>query len=304
MNLKAFKFIEESFDSRFARLRTAAALCLVAVLGTVHPAAASNMTVKGSDTMLVIAQRWAEVYMKEHPGTTIQVTGGGSGTGIAALINGTTDLANSSRKIKSEEIAAVKAAKHDPVEFLVALDALSVVVHKSNPVKTLSVAQIGKIYSGYINNWKQVGGPDHAIIRYSRESSSGTYGFIKDEVMKGRDYAPDCQTMPGTAAVAEAVARDPWGIGYGGVSYFAKQKDLKILPLSEKDGGAAISPLGADGEPNAAVVYDKTYPLQRGLYIYTAGQPTGDKKAYLDWILSPPGQKIVSEVEYIPLRKS
>ena len=278
-------------------------LATTAAAVTAASATAGNLTIKGSDTMLVVAQRWAEVYMNEHPGVTIQVTGGGSGTGIAALINGTTDLANSSRKIKSDEVLAAKAAKHEPVEFVVALDALSIIVHKDNPVKTLDLTRVGKIYAGYINNWKEVGGPDHAIIRYSRESSSGTYGFVKDEVLKGRDYAPDCQTMPGTAAVAEAVARDPYGIGFGGVSYFAKIKGVKILTLSAKAGAPAISPLDAAGEPNAAVIYDKTYPMQRALYVYSAGQPTGEKKAFLDWVLSPAGQRIVADVEYIPLQQ-
>ena len=276
---------------------------LAGVLATGN-ALAGNITVKGSDTMIVLAQRWAEEYMKTHPEATIQVTGGGSGTGIAALINGTTDFANSSRRIKPEERIAAEGAKKPPVETVACLDALSVVVHQSNPVKELTVAQVGKIYAGYINNWKDVGGPDHKIVRYSRESSSGTYGFVKDEVMKGRDYAADCQTMPGTSAVAEAVKNDPWGIGYGGVSYFAKIDALKILSIKADDKSAAINPLGPDKQPNAAVVYDGSYALKRSLYIYTPGQPTGEKKAYLDWILGPEGQKIVADVEYIPLKKS
>ena len=278
-------------------------LATVAAIGVVGTALAGSITVKGSDTMIVLAQRWAEQYMKSHPGVTIQVTGGGSGTGLAALINGTTDFANSSRKIKGEERAAAEAAKKSPVETVACLDALSVVVHESNPVKELSLAQIGKIYTGYINNWKEVGGPDHRIVRYSRESSSGTYGFIKDEVMKGRDYAPDCQTMPGTSAVAEAVKNDPWGIGYGGVSYFAKIQGLRILSVKKDDKTPAVNPLGPDNLPNAEVVYDRSYPLSRSLYIYTAGQPEGEKKAFLDWILGPEGQKIVTEIEYIPLKK-
>src|SRR5204862_1731440 len=141
----------------------------------------------------ILAQRWAEEYMKKNPSVKIQVTGGGSGTGIAALQNGTTDFADSSRPIKPDEKVVVESGKKKVVEIPVALDALSVVVNKSNPVKTLSLEEVGKVYSGYINNWKALGGPDHAIIRYSRESNSGTYTFIKDEVLKGRDYAPDCQ---------------------------------------------------------------------------------------------------------------
>jgi len=284
-----------------ARRLGAAVLTVVMTALALPEAFAGNITIKGSDTLLILSQRWAEEYMKKNPGITIQVTGGGTGTGIAALINGTTDFANASRKMKSEEKAAARAAKHEPVEIPVAMDALSIVVNKSNPVASLSLTQVGKIYSGYVNNWKQVGGPDHSIIRYSRESSSGTYSFIKDEVLLGRDYAPDCQTMPGTSAVAEAVARDPWGIGFGGVSYFAKAADLKILSIKKTETGPAISPLGPDGQPNDSVVYDNSYGLSRYLFMYAVGQPTGDKKAYSDWILGPEGQAIVKQVEYIPL---
>lgn len=283
--------------TRALALTGAAALAL-------STAAAGTITLKGSDTLLVLSQRWAEAYMKKNPGVTIQVTGGGSGTGIAALINGTTDIATSSRKIKGEERASAESAKRAAKEIPVSMDALSVVVHPSNPVKTLSMSQLGKIYTGYVNNWKDVGGPDHRIVRYSRESSSGTYAFVKDEVMKGRDYAADTQTMPGTSAVAEAVARDPWGIGYGGVAYFSKIKEVKILPLKSTDGSAPVSPLGADGQPDFEVVYDRSYPLFRYLYFYTPGEPQGDKKAFIDWVLGPEGQRIVEDVEYVPLPRS
>lgn len=269
-----------------------------------RPALAGSITVKGSDTLVVLAQRWAEDYMKKNPSVKIQVTGGGSGTGIAALVNGTTDFANSSRKIKSDEKAAIESSKRKLVEIPVALDALSIVVNKENPVTTLSLTQIGKIYTGYIKNWKQVGGPDHVIIRYSRESNSGTYSFVKDEVMKGRDYAPDCQTMSGTSEVAEAVSRDKWGIGYGGVAYFAKIPQLRIVSIKKTDDGQAVSPLGPDGRPDFKVVYSHAYGLYRFLYMYSAGDPTGEKKSYVDWILGPEGQKLVEEVEYVPLPKS
>jgi phosphate transport system substrate-binding protein len=284
------------------RMRIMKAIAAGAASLTLAAAAhAGTITVKGSDTMVILAQRWAEEYMKSNPSVQIQVTGGGSGTGIAALMNGTTDFANSSRAIKAEEKVAIQSSKRKVVEVPVALDALSIVVNKANPVTTLSLTQVGKIYSGYINNWKQVGGPDHAIVRYSRESNSGTYAFVKDEVMKGRDYAADCQTMSGTSEVAEAVTRDKWGIGYGGVAYFAKIADLRILSIKKTDDGPAVSPLGADGKPDYAVVYGHSYGLYRYLYMYAASDPTGEKKAYLDWILGPQGQKIVDQVEYIPL---
>jgi phosphate transport system substrate-binding protein len=276
---------------------SAAIACLAAVVA----AHAGTITVKGSDTLLVLSQRWAEEYMKRNPSTTIQVTGGGSGTGIAALINGTTDIATASRRIKSEEKIAADSAKRAAREIPVSLDALCIVVHPQNPVQSLSLSQIGKIYAGYVNNWKDVGGPNHAIVRYSRESSSGTYAFVKDEVLKGRDYAPDVQTMPGTSAVAEAVSRDPWAIGYGGVAYFAQVPGVKILSVKKDDTSPAVSPLGPDGRPNNAVVYDGSYPLTRQLFFYTPGDAQGEKKAFIDFVLGTDGQKIVEAVEYIPL---
>jgi len=200
------------------RTRGIAAAAFVLAAGMAGPttplAAGDTITVKGSDTMVILSQRWAEEYMKERNDVTIQVTGGGSGTGIAALINGTTTLANSSRPIKPEEKDAAKKNGIDVVEVKTAMDALAVVVNAANPVDHLTMNQIGKIYTGYINNWKQVGGPDKKILRYTRESNSGTYVFFKEHVLNNRDYAADAQTMPGTSAVAEAVSKDPSGIGF------------------------------------------------------------------------------------------
>jgi phosphate transport system substrate-binding protein len=264
-------------------------------------AAGETITVKGSDTMVILGQRWAEEYMKEKKDVTIQVTGGGSGTGIAALINGTTTLANSSRPIKPEEKEAAKKNGTDVVEFKTAMDALAVVVNASNPVDNLTVKQVGMIYTGYINNWKQAGGPDKKILRYTRESNSGTYVFFKEHVLNNRDYAADAQTMPGTSAVAEAVAKDPAGIGFGGVAYFASNPKLKILKIAKDDKSAPISPLLAGGKINFEVVWSQTYPIARYLYVYSAGQPKGAAKEYLDWILGPEGQEIVEKIEYVPM---
>jgi len=273
---------------------------LAAVL--VLPAlAATNITVKGSDTMVILGQRWAEEYMKKHADIAIQVTGGGSGTGIAALINGTTTLANSSRPIKSEEIDQAKRNKIEVVEFKTAMDGLGVVVNADNPLDHLTIAQVGKIYTGYVSNWKQVGGPDKRIIRYSRESNSGTYVFFKEHVLMNRDYAADVQTMPGTSAVAEAVSRDPNGVGYGGVAYFVNNPKLKILKIAKDDKSEPISPVLPDGKINFDVVWSRTYPISRYLYVYSAGQPQGPIKAYLDWILGPEGQEIVEKIEYVPM---
>jgi phosphate transport system substrate-binding protein len=283
------------------RIRTALAIGIALAAGLGPAAAQESITVKGSDTMVILGQRWAEEYMKQHPEVAIQVTGGGSGTGIAALVNGTTQLANSSRPIKEEERAAAKKNRIEVVEFKTALDGLAVVVHAANPVAELTMKQVGMIYTGYLNNWKQVGGPDQRIIRYSRESNSGTYVFFKEHVLLNRDFAADAQTMPGTSAVAEAVAKDPLGIGFGGVAYFAENPKLKILKIRKDEKGPGISPLGADGKPNYPAVWSGDYPVARYLYVYSAGQPGGAVKAYLDWILGPQGQAIVEKIDYIPI---
>jgi phosphate transport system substrate-binding protein len=284
------------------RLKSAAmAAGLAAALLAQPSQAASNITVKGSDTMVILGQRWAEEYMKKHADIAIQVTGGGSGTGIASLINGTTTLANSSRPIKSEEIEQAKRNKIEVVEFKTAMDGLGVVVSADNPVDHLTMTQIGKIYTGYISNRKQVGGPDKRIIRYSRESNSGTYVFFKEHVLLNRDYAADVQTMPGTSAVSEAVSRDPNGIGYGGVAYFANNPKLKILKIAKDDKSEPVSPVHPDGRVNYDVVWSQAYPIARYLYVYSAGQPQGPIKAYLDWILGPEGQEIVEKIDYVPM---
>jgi phosphate transport system substrate-binding protein len=284
------------------RIAASALAIALALAGHVSPAAAGDtITVKGSDTMVILGQRWAEEYMKERKDVTIQVTGGGSGTGIAALLNGTTTLANSSRPIKAEEKEAAKKNGIDVVEIKTAMDALAVVVNASNPVDRLTVKQAGMIYSGYINNWKQVGGPDKKIIRYTRESNSGTYVFFKEHVLNNRDYAADAQTIPGTSAVAEAVAKDPAGIGFGGVAYFATNPKLKILKIARDEKSEPITPLLAGGRINFDVVWSQTYPIARYLYVYSAGQPKGAVKEYLDWILGSKGQEIVEKIDYVPL---
>jgi phosphate transport system substrate-binding protein len=265
--------------------------------------AAEHITVKGSDTMVILAQKWAETYMKAHKDVTIMVTGGGSGTGIAALINGTTTLANSSRPIKPKEIKDAKANSIEPMEYKVAMDALAVIVNAQNPVNELSMNQLGAIYTGKINNWKEVGGPDQRIMRYSRESNSGTYVFFKEHVMQDKDYAPDCQNMPGTSAVAEAVSKDSWGIGYGGVAYFAKMKELKILRVKKDNTSKGVSPLKQDGTVDFEAVWKTEYPVARYLYCYSAGKPSAKVQEYLNWVLSKEGQSIVEEIGYVPLSK-
>lgn len=264
--------------------------------------AAKNITIKGSDTLIILSQRWAETYMKDHPEIAIQVTGGGSGVGIAALLNGTTDVANASRPIKSSEIDKANKAGYYPKEYKVALDSLAVVVNSQNTIKELTLKQIAGIYMGKINNWSEVGGGDAPILRYCRESNSGTYLFFKEQVLKNGDYAPDCQTMPGTSALANAVSRDPNAIGYGGAAYYTNNPAIKILSVKKDDKSEGVNPVKEDGTLDYEAAWTNRYPITRFLYMYTPYKPKGDLKVYLDWILSSEGQKVVEEVGYIPLK--
>lgn len=250
-----------------------------------------TVTVKGSDTMVILAQRWAEQFMKSHPEARIQVTGGGSGTGLAALINGTTDIALSSRPIKDAEARQVQQRDpQGPVEVTVARDGITFYVHEDNPVDALSLAQLKAIYLGDLKNWKDVGGRDAPIIVYSRENSSGTYSFVKDEVLDGEDFTERALTLPGTAAVVHAVSLEKNGIGYGGGAYAKGVKELKI-----KKGNDAIA-------PTAENIKSGKYPLSRDLYFYLRNKPSGDAKAFIDFTLSPEGQALVTKVGYFPVK--
>jgi phosphate transport system substrate-binding protein len=252
----------------------------------------TKITVKGSDTMVILAQRWAENYMKQHPEASIQVTGGGSGVGIAALINGTTDIANSSRPIKQTEIEKLKNRYNTlGVEIPCAKDGITVYLHESNKVEELTLQQLSDIYTTKITNWKQVGGTDAEIKLYGRENSSGTYVYFKEVVVKA-DYAASCQTLPGTAAVVNAVKKDINGIGYGGAAYAAGVKHCMV-----KKDAASQAYL-----PTAENIALNNYPITRYLYMYLRNRPAGDLKKYIDWILSPEGQKIVTEVGYFPVK--
>ncbi len=268
------------------------ALLLAATAAT--PALAGKaITMKGSDTMVILGQRWAEKFMNLNPGQIVMVTGGGSGTGIAALINGTTDICQSSREMKQDEKLKLRDRFQTMgIEIPVAKDGLSVYVNEANGVKELTMDQVRDIYLGTVTNWKQVGGKDATIILYGRENSSGTYGFFKDHVLGGRDFSPRVQTLPGTAAVVNAVSKDPNGVGYGGAAYAKGVRDLGI----KKDAkSAAIL-------PTAATVHDNSYPLSRPLFFYLRKKPEGDTKKFVDWILSAEGQKLAVEVGYFPVK--
>ncbi len=273
------------------KIKVAAILLVVMTVGFSFTTI-NKVTVKGSDTMVILSQKWAEVYMKKNPGTSIQVTGGGSGVGIAALINGSTDIANASRPIKASEVSKLKARYNTlGVEIPCAKDGLSVYLNKANPVASLTIKQIGQIFAGKITNWKEVGGPDASIRLYGRESSSGTFGFFKDNVVK-TDYSPSCQTLPGTAAIVNAVKKDKFSIGYGGAAYAEGVKDCAV---KKDDKSPAVL-------PTATTIKNNSYPITRYLYMYLKSKPTGETKAFVDWILSPAGQGLIAEVGYYPLK--
>ncbi len=266
---------------------------IVGIAGSSYAAAQGrNISIKGSDTMVLLGQRWAETYMKKNPGVTIQVTGGGSGVGLAALINGTTDIAEASRPMKdAEKEQLLKNRGLSAFELPVALDGLAVYVHERNPITELTLEQLKKIYTGVAKNWKDLGGNDERIILYGRENSSGTYAYFKEHVLENADYYPTTQTLPGTAAVINAVSKDIRGIGYGGIAYLKGVKALKVKKNASTPGV----------EPTLDNVQKNVYPISRFLYWYTAGEPKDQIRKIADWILTPEGQSVISDVGYYPL---
>ena len=265
------------------------------------------ITVKGSDTMVNLSQKWAEVYMQLNPNVSIQVTGGGSGTGVAALLNGTTHIANSSRELKDIEYEKAKSLGITPKVYDVALDGLALIVHTDNKINELTLEQIKDIFTGKVTNWKQVGGDDIPITLYGRENSSGTYEFFKEHVLgkdengKQRDYATSTQVLQGTAALGEAVARDTKGVAYGGVGYFAQRTDIKIIAVKKDKGSQAIFP-AHNGKVNYNAIWNGDYSISRYLYCFTQDKPSKDVNDFFNFILSEEGQKLVLQMEYIPLQ--
>jgi phosphate transport system substrate-binding protein len=252
---------------------------------------------KGSDTLVNLALAWAERYMETHPEVRISVTGGGSGTGIAAMINGTVDIANASREMKKEEIDAAKKNGITPVEFTVARDAIAVVVNPANPVDGLTLQQLSDIYTGKIVNWRQVGGEDRPIVLLSRESNSGTYVYFLENVVRlGKKsdllFSADTLLMPSSEGISAEVRQNPNAIGYDGLGYVTP--DQKVLAVAKNASDSYV-------KPSIATVNDGSYPISRPLYMYTAGQPQGYIKAYLDWLLAE-GQGLVAELGFVPLK--
>jgi phosphate transport system substrate-binding protein len=262
------------------------------------PASAQkSLSVKGSDTMVNLSQAWAEAFMKSHSGASISVTGGGSGTGIAAFLNGTCDLANSSRAMSQREIDQARPRNVYPKANTVAMDGLAIAVHSSNPVQSLTTAQIAGIYTGSISDWKQVGGRPGRIVVLSRESSSGTYAFMREHIMGNRPYRADAQLMPSTRAIQQEISNNPNAIGYGGEAYFKGKPNLKILLVSSANGKSGVYP------SNDNVTSGK-YPISRPLYVYSRGTPTGLAAQFIRFCQSPEGQQIVEQIGYVPLRGS
>jgi phosphate transport system substrate-binding protein len=267
-------------------------MLILAVMASVTAFSQAKITVKGSDTMVILAQRWAELYMKSNPQTTVQVTGGGSGVGITALINGTTDICNASRPMKQTEIEKLKARYNTlGVEIPCAKDGVTIFLNEANKVTELTLKQISDIYTAKIRNWKELGGVDAEIRLYGRENSSGTYTYLHDEVVKA-DYASTVQSLPGTAAVVNAVKKDVNGIGYGGAAYAVGVKYAKVKKDESSTGYV----------PSAETIANNQYPITRYLYMYLRNRPTGETKKYIDWILGVEGQRVVTEIGYFPVK--
>jgi phosphate transport system substrate-binding protein len=252
---------------------------------------------KGSDTIVNLALAWAERYQSEHPEVRISVTGGGSGTGIASLINGTVDIANASRKIKQEELDEAIANGVHPVEFIIARDAIAVIVNPENPVNQLTLKQISDIYSGKITNWNEVDGEDRPIVKLSRETNSGTHVYFLETVVRlgnSNDetlFSMDTLLLPSSEGIIAEVRQNQNAIGYDGLGYVPD--DLKLIAIAKEVNKYVL--------PSISTVNDKSYPIARDLYMYTNGEPTGVVREYIDWILSEEAQQIVAELGFVPV---
>jgi len=277
----------------------------VAFGGFIHhrsEAQAQNMIqIKGSDSEVNLVQRLAEVFMQKNPGANIAVTGGGSGTGIAALLNKTTDIANSSREIQSKEEETAKKAGVQPFRIIFATDGISVVTHPANPISKLALEQLGKIFKGEITNWKEVGGKDAKISLYGRQSNSGTYVFFREFVVKA-DYSPHMKAMNGNAQIVEAIKKDQDGIGYVAVGYVVNDKGevmpgVKIVNISKDGQSEAYSPARIEN------VMSKKYPITRPLNHYTNGKPSGKLLDFIRFEISEEGQEIVRKEGFFPVQK-
>lgn len=252
-----------------------------------------TLTIKGSDTMVILVQRWTEVF-PDKTKVQFQVTGGGSGTGISSLINGTTDICSSSRPIKPNEVRQLREKyTSNGVEVRVARDGIAVYLNEKNPVLNLTVGQVQRIFTGEVTNWKELGGNDARIVLYSRENNSGTYEFFKEHVLKKQDFAPQTQHMVGTGALVNAISKDENAIGFGGIAYASGVK-AAALAFDEKSRYVL---------PKEEEILSGSYPVSRLLYFYVKERPQGVLKNFIDWVISKDGQSVVSEVGYLPTKK-
>jgi phosphate transport system substrate-binding protein len=290
-------------------LLVACALCaaLIAVSGCASRAnggtARNTIEIAGSDTLVNLALKWAETYMNLHPEVSISVSGGGSGTGIASLINGTIQIADASRQMTVEEVAAAKKNGVTPVEFTVAGDAIAVVINPENRILGLTLSQLSEIYMGSVTSWRTVGGADRPIVLLSRESNSGTYMYFLERVVrmnqKGNNalFSPETLLMPSSQGISVEVRQNPNAIGYDGLGYVTS--DQKMVAVAREPGTPYVL-------PSVRTVQDGSYPIARPLYMYTAGEPTGIIREYLDWILSSgpgEGQSLVQNMGFVPLSR-
>lgn len=260
------------------------------------PASGGAVTVKGSDTMVHLVTKWTEDYTNAHPGANLIVTGGGSGTGVAALINGTTDICMASRSMSEKEKTDAAAKGRTPVEHVVALDGIAIITHKSNPMNEITIEQLGRIYRGEVKNWNELGGPDQKIIALSRESTSGTYVFFQEHVLEKKDYGADVRLLPSTAAIVQGAETDAGAIGYVGLGYAHSAGDkVKVLPVKATADAPAV-PATVD------TVRSKQYSIARELFFYTVGTPSGPVAQFLDYVKGPEGQKTVEAEGYVALK--
>ncbi|MCU0236580.1 MAG: phosphate ABC transporter substrate-binding protein [Acidobacteria bacterium] len=261
---------------------------------------ANSLQIKGSDTMVNLGQAWAEAFMKKAPNVSVAVTGGGSGTGIASLLSRTCDIAELSRELKPEELAMAKKKGLDPQQITVALDGLAVVVHPANPLSQLTMEQLAAIFSGRVTNWKEIGGADLPIVVLSREVNSGTHVYFKEHVLRGEDknsqaeFAANALMLPSSQAIADEVDQNPGAVGYYGMGYISPSE--KALAIARD----AASPYV---QPTIENVVSQAYPISRPLLMVTRGQPEGLVADFLDFVLSPEGQKIVVKIDFVPVKK-
>ena len=257
---------------------------------------------KGSDTIVNLALAWAEAYQKVKPDVSISVTGGGSGTGIAALINGTVDIANASRQISPDEKQQAQAKGIMPVEFVIARDAIAVIVNPENPVSQLTLQQISDVYSGKINNWKVIGGDNRPIVRLSRETNSGTHVYFLETVIRLGDknnktlFSMNTLLLPSSEGIIAEVRDNPNAIGYDGLGYVPHDGSVKVIGVAKQTNAPYVL-------PSIETVNNNSYPIARDLYMYTAGEPKGEAKVYLDWVMKSPGaQQIVNDLGFVPIQ--